>query len=216
MDVIFWAALAGVIGARGLWVLQHPDIAPGPAEWVNLRMGGLVFYGSLILGVPAALLTMWRKNIDVLALCDAFACALPVGHAISRIGCFFAGCCYGTPTDLPWGVTFTHSLADAPTDIALHPTQLYESAILFGIAAMVNLAHSRRRFVGQSLLVYFALYAVSRFVVEFVRGDASRGFFLESVLGPLMTLSQGVAVVFLLGVLVAWAVLARVGRPAPG
>ena len=209
VDVIFWAAIGGVIGARGLWVLQNPELAPGPAQWVNLRMGGLVFYGALLLGVPAALLAMWRKKVPILVLCDAFACALPIGHGISRLGCFFAGCCYGTPTDLPWAVTFGETLADAPLGVALHPTQLYEAGLLFGLAGVVNLVHSRKRHHGASLQAYLGLYAILRFVVEFVRGDATRGYFWESVLGPSLSMSQGLALGFLILVAVAWIPLSK-------
>lgn len=209
VDVIFWAAVGGVIGARGLWILQHPGLAPGPAEWVNLRMGGLVFYGALLLGIPAAMLVMWRRKMPMLAVSDIFATALPIGHGISRIGCYFAGCCYGTQSDVPWSIVFTNSLADAPTGVSLHPTQLYEAGALFAIAALLNVLYGRKRFHGQVLLSYLGLYAASRFVLEGFRGDLTRGWFLEGVLGQVLSLSQGVALLFLVVVGLAWFVLAE-------
>lgn len=209
VDVIFWSAIAGVIGARGLWVLQNLDVAPTWREWVNLRAGGLVFYGSLILGLPVALGVMRWRRLPLLPLADAFATALPFGHAIARAGCLAAGCCYGRPTSLPWGVTFSHPLTDAPHGVALHPTQAYEALLLVLIGAGTTWLYARRRFPGQIVLAYLGAYAVARFAVETVRGDASRGFLLEPWLGQALSLSQGVALAVLLGVAALWWALSR-------
>lgn len=209
VDIIFWSAVFGVIGARGLWVLQYPEMAPTPWDWINIRQGGLVFYGAMILGIPAALVVMWRRKMPMLAVSDVFAAALPLGHGISRIGCFFAGCCYGSPTDVPWAVVFNHSLADAPQGVAVHPTQLYEAAILFAITGILQVMLGKKRFDGQVLLSYLGLYALSRFVIETLRGDITRGYFWEAVLGQTLTLSQGVAVLMLAVVAVGWTVLSR-------
>lgn len=212
VNLIFVAAVAGVIGSRGVWVLQNLDRVHSFVDVINIRNGGLVFYGALLLGVPTTLAEMWRRKLPIAAICDVFATALPLGHAISRLGCFFAGCCYGLPTDLPWGITFTHPLVDAPHDIALHPTQLYEMALLLGIGAACNALYARRRFDGQVMLAYLGLYGVARFAVELFRGDISRGYFLEPVLGQTLSMSQGISLVFLSAVALGWVLLSRRGE----
>ena len=126
---------------------------------------------------------------------DITATALPIGHAMSRIGCFLAGCCYGVPTDLPWGVTFINPMVDAPVGVPLHPTQLYAVAYLLAIGGAVNWFYSRRRFDGQVMLLYLVLYSVARSVNEVVRGDAERGWVLESLLGQTISFSQGLSLV---------------------
>ncbi len=205
VDVIFWSAMAGVVGARGLWVFQNFEHAPTFGDWINLRQGGLVFYGAILAGVPMGIGVMkWRK-LPILGVADIFALLLPIGHGISRLGCYAAGCCYGTESSLPWAVTFSHPLTDAPHDVGLHPTQLYEALTLFAISGVLHLMYSKKRFDGQILLGYLGLYAVARFVLEFVRGDLTRGSFA----GTPLSLSQGVALCIFAAVLAAGAVLVR-------
>lgn len=197
-DLIFWTSLAGIAGARLLFILQNPGVFTSPADWVNLRTGGLVFYGAMLFGLPVGSLLMWRYKMPFFATWDNFATAMPIAHGVSRLGCFMAGCCHGLPTELPWGVTFSDPIAAAPHGIALHPTQLYEAALLFGIGAVVNVFHAFKRFDGQVMLLYLALYAAGRSIVEVYRGDASRGWFMEGVLGPVLTWSQGVSLLLAL------------------
>ena len=100
-----------------------------------------------------ALVYMWVQKIPALPLFDTYAFALPLGHAIGRVGCFMAGCCYGKPTTLPWGVTFTSEAAErlvgTPLDIPLHPTQLYEAAVEFLNFLILIWLGRRQTFRGQ-------------------------------------------------------------------
>ncbi len=204
VDTIFWTALSGLIGARGLYLLQNPEAVQTLGQVFQIRQGGLVFYGALLLGLPVAALLVWRHGLPLRAFLDALATALPLGHGVSRLGCFFAGCCYGRPTELPWGIVHHHPLADAPAGLSLHPVQLYEAAALIGIGVVLNLLYAKKRFDGQILLLYLALYAGARLLVETFRGDASRGF----LLGEWLSFSQGVSL--LVGLLaVGGLVLAR-------
>jgi phosphatidylglycerol:prolipoprotein diacylglycerol transferase len=141
---------------------------------------------------------------------DIFATALPLGHAISRLGCLFAGCCYGKPTALPWGVVYTDPLAPGPKDVPLHPTQLYEVGYLTLIFVVVNWLYPRRRFDGQVALAYLALYAFFRPLNEFLRDDATRGYFFEGVFGRTLTVSQGLSLVLAVAAPVVFIVVARV------
>jgi phosphatidylglycerol:prolipoprotein diacylglycerol transferase len=209
-DLIFWTSLVGLVGSRLLFVYQNPDGIETIWDVVNIRKGGMVFYGSLLVGVPFGTLWMRMKGMPILAMWDVMATVMPLAHGISRLGCYAAGCCYGSETDASWAVVFTDDLAVAPHNVALHPVQLYEAALLFVVAAIVNLAWTRRRQDGQVIGLYLGLYAVGRSVMELYRGDVSRGLFLPDVFGELMTYSQGIS---LLG-LVAGGLLIWMGRRA--
>jgi len=105
---------------------------------------------------------------------DACAPAIALGNAIGRQGCFAAGCCWGKPTNLPWGVEFTeraHEITGVPLGVHLHPTQLYESFATFLFFLFLVWLHRHKRFRGQVILTYAVLYAVMRFVIEFFRAD---------------------------------------------
>jgi phosphatidylglycerol:prolipoprotein diacylglycerol transferase len=183
--IIIFAAL---VGAKALLFLsEYSYYTQNPAEIFSLstlRSTG-VFYGGLILALAAAAWYMRRASLPGWVVSDAAAPAIALGHSIGRLGCFSAGCCYGKPTALPWGVTFTSQYAynnvGVPLNVALHPTQLYESAgnlLLFGYL-MWRL--SRRHFTGQVILEYLTIYAAMRFVIEFFRDD-ERGFVFRGLL----------------------------------
>jgi phosphatidylglycerol---prolipoprotein diacylglyceryl transferase len=138
-------------------------------------------------------LYMWRHHMPVLKTFDAYAPGIAFGHIVGRVGCFAAGCCYGRPTSLPWGVTFTNPLANelsgTPLGVALHPTQLYEAAANAGIFLLLLWLFRHKRFDGQVLGAYFFLYGVARYLLEFFRDDPERG----SVFGGAMTVTQLIA-----------------------
>jgi phosphatidylglycerol:prolipoprotein diacylglycerol transferase len=112
---------------------------------------------------------------------DIVAPAIAIGHSIGRIGCFFAGCCYGQTCDLPWAVTFTDAHSLAPTGVPLHPTQLY--AVFGNLLIFVFLMMFRpyKRFAGQLFLLYIMLYGLMRALIEVFRGDF-RGDFIFGIL----------------------------------
>ncbi|MFZ5564464.1 MAG: prolipoprotein diacylglyceryl transferase, partial [Thermodesulfobacteriota bacterium] len=118
----------------------------------------------------------------------------PLGHAIGRIGCFFAGCCYGDVCDLPWAVTFTDPLTLARPDVPLHPTQLYEAAANLMIFAVLFTLYRRAKFSGQLFLVYMAIYGIVRSIIEIFRGDA-RGFLFDGMLSTSQAVGLAAALV---------------------
>lgn len=191
-DLIFWTAVAAILGARLLYVLINPGAIQHWTDWVNFRGGGLVFYGGLLAGagVGSALVRYWK--LPFYGLWDAFAPAFALAHGISRLGCVGAGCCFGRPTELPWAITFPPGGA-APVGVPLHPTQLYEAVWLLILGAALYALTPRRRFEGQVTLVYFLAYAGGRSVIELFRGDVERGFVLEPWLGPVVSTSQAVS-----------------------
>jgi phosphatidylglycerol:prolipoprotein diacylglycerol transferase len=128
---------------------------------------------------------------------DVYAPALALGLGIGRLGCFAAGCDYGKPTTSFLGVVFTdpfsHEVAGTPLGVPLHPTQLYEALATFLIFGILVLCYRYKRYDGQIFLLYLALYAAARFLIEFLRGDEDRGF----LFGHLLSTSQFIALLTL-------------------
>jgi phosphatidylglycerol---prolipoprotein diacylglyceryl transferase len=168
--------LSAIVGAKiMMFLVDIPYYIRNPGEIVSmasLQAGG-VFYGGLIAALIAAVIYMRRHHLPALATADVFAPGIALGHGIGRLGCFAAGCCWGLPTSLPFGVTFTnplsHELVGVPLDIKLHPTQLYESAAEFIIFGILYWRIRRPHAPGAVISLYLILYSTVRFLVEFVR-----------------------------------------------
>jgi len=177
--------LAGILGAKILYIVL--DWRSGHAYGQNLReiftldtlQAGGVFSGGLVAAFAVAWWFLRKHQMPALATCDAFSPGLAMGHAIGRLGCFAAGCCWGKPTNHFWGVTFTNPLAQqivgTPLNQALEPTQLFESAVEFSIFLLLTWMLKRKKFDGQIFGAYLFLYGVARFLLEFLRGDPGRG-----------------------------------------
>jgi phosphatidylglycerol---prolipoprotein diacylglyceryl transferase len=193
----FWAIAGAIVGAKALMIVRDlPAYVAAPSELFSPSMltSAGDFYGGFI-GALIASAFYFRRHPQLPFWRTADVCgpAIALGQAIGRIGCLMAGDDYGRPAQLPWAVTFTDpdaaSIGGAPLGVPLHPVQLYESivcAVLFVI--LVRLSR-RKRFDGEVILAYTALYAIARFVLEFFRGDADRGF----VFGGLLSTSQFIA-----------------------
>ena len=187
----------GIVGAKILYIVNDwSTYAEHPGEifsFSTLQAGG-VFSGGLIGAAIAAVWYIRKHHMPPLATWDAFAPGLALGHAIGRVGCFAAGCCYGKPTDHFWGVTFTNPLANTwtgtPLGHALEPTQLFESAVELANFFILMWLLKHKKFDGQVLGAYLFLYGVARFFLEFLRGDPGRG----SVFGGVMSGTQLIAI----------------------
>lgn len=171
-DLGLYILVAAVVGARALEVLLnlHRYMAK-PLDIFRVWDGGLAFQGGLILALIITIAYLRRHQLPIWGTLDILALGIPLGQSIGRIGCFMAGCCYGRPTDLPWGVTFTHPESLGPLRVKIHPTQLYESLLVLGVFGVLYHFRSRKRFDGQLLGTYFLLAGLARFGVEFFRGD---------------------------------------------
>jgi len=170
-DLCFFGILAALVGSRLLYViLEYPKFLADPLQVFALWKGGLVFHGGVIVAVLVVFWYMRRHALPVASTFDALGYGMPIGQALGRVGCFMAGCCYGSPSNLPWAVIFTHpeSLCDQK-GIALHPSQLYEAVLALGIFGVLYWLKTRKRFEGQLVLSYFCLAGLARFGVEFVR-----------------------------------------------
>ncbi|MBI4178630.1 prolipoprotein diacylglyceryl transferase [bacterium] len=192
---LLWTLIGSILGARALYLaVEYPSWTSHPWEAVFSR-SGFVFYGGLFGGVLAGVLFVRRHGLAVLPVADVIAPALALGLGIGRIGCFLAGDDYGRPTDLPWAVTFDHPHTLAPMGVALHPAQLYLSLNGFCIFAILHRRFSRLKFAGETAGLFLMLYPLTRFLLEFTRGDP-RGFY-----GPLSTSQWISLLVFPAGVL---------------
>lgn len=141
--------------------------------------GGLVFYGAVPTGLLASYVAARGFELPWLRLLDLSIPGIAAGHALGRVGCFLGGCCYGLPWDGPLAVTATHELAPAAhPPVPRHPVQLYEAVGLMALAFAFAVVPARRIGDGGRALVYVALYAVLRFAVELLRGDALRGVWM--------------------------------------
>jgi phosphatidylglycerol:prolipoprotein diacylglycerol transferase len=190
LDLVFYTVLAGIIGARIFYVAQNFSFYKENL-WsiVKIWEGGLVFQGGLIFAIPIAWALVKKKKLSFWQTFDVLAPYMALGQAFGRIGCFFAGCCYGKSTSLPWAVTFTDPRTLALAGIPLHPTQLYSAAGLFFIFLMLFFLQKRTKFSGQLSCLYLILHSFFRFFVEFFRDDPRGQFWGQ------LSLPQGICLI---------------------
>jgi len=175
-DLSLWMLLASLVGSKLLMLFTEPEYRANPVELISLdflRSGG-VFYGGLLGAVLAGYILMKRYHLPWWKTADACAPGIAIGNFFGRQGCFAAGCCWGKPSDLPWGVKFSelgHEITGVPIDMHLHPTQLYESFSMLIVFVFLLWLHKHKRFNGQVILFYALLYSIIRFVIEFWRAD---------------------------------------------
>ncbi|MCA9063710.1 MAG: prolipoprotein diacylglyceryl transferase [Planctomycetaceae bacterium] len=230
-DMMMWALVPGLIGARVIYLLQHSDrVFQGRNGIENLISlialwdGGLVFYGSVFGGIVGVLLYGYRRKISPLLLLDVIGPSMFIGEGFGRIGCFLYGCCWGRACSLPWAVHFppdsltfnqlSHRdppgiLPDASATIGLHPTQLYSSAMAFLIAGALAWAFRRRTADGMVLAMGLILYPINRYILETFRDDE------PGRLGTSQTFSQLVSVALLLAGIGMLFYFRRYGRLTP-
>ena len=198
LDLGIYIIISALIGAKLLLlVTDFQSFRNDPRELLTLARSGGVFYGGLILAVAVALWYIRRSGLPLWTTCDVFAPGIALGHVVGRFGCFFAGCCWGKETTLPWGITFSDPFAAAnvgtPLGVHLHPTQLYEAGAESLILLALLLTEKRGKpYAGRTFWLYILLYAISRYVIEIFRGDPrgsvgifSTSQFISIVLAPL-------------------------------
>jgi len=189
-DLGLWTLIGGLLGSKVLMYFTEENVQILSLDF--LRSGG-VYYGGFIGGFLALVVLIRWYKLPFWKVADAFAPGVAIGQAIGRQGCFAAGCCWGKPTGLPWGVHFTEAAHDftgvpiyAPDGAALHlhPTQLYESIAMLIVFAVLVYIHKKKRFDGQVLIAYGIIYGIVRFTIEFFRDDPRGNLFgLTSLLG---------------------------------
>jgi phosphatidylglycerol:prolipoprotein diacylglycerol transferase len=238
-DLTFWLLVAGVAGSQVLYVILNRAEFSGASFWADTPFGawprflvfwktGLVFYGGFIGAGLTAFLYMRLRRMPFLPYADALIPAVAFGHFLGRLGCFCAGCCWGSLAgdDVPWGVHFPAGsavfqafssdprygpqflAADHLHTAALHPSQLYEAFGELGLFLLLLLVvRPRKRFEGQLLATWLLAYAVLRGVVELFRGDLQRTLTLG------LNSGQWVSVVILAAGLALWVGASRAQVP---
>ena len=197
LDLGIYIIIAALVGAKLLLLVVDYDQFHSVADLFSLVRSAGVFYGGLFLAVAVAFWYMQRHRMPFWTTCDVFAPAIALGHVTGRLGCLAAGCCWGKPTDVPWAIVFTNELAEkivgTTLNVPLHPTQLYEAGAELLILIILLATERRwRPYAGRTFWLYMLLYAISRYIIEFYRGDPrgtvlgmSTSQFISLVLVPL-------------------------------
>jgi phosphatidylglycerol:prolipoprotein diacylglycerol transferase len=229
-DAGFWLLVGGVLGARVFYLVQNAEDVfrdqhgfDAVAAAFNLSQGGLVLYGGMIGGAAGYFLFCHLRKIHPLQLADVITPSVFVGIGFGRLGCLLNGCCYGDRCQLPWAITFPR---DSPPWMALvhrgfldetaaatfplHPTQIYSSLNAFLLAWLTAAYFPRRRRTGETLAVGCVLYPITRFVLEFLRGDEIGQF------GTSLTIAQWVSFGILGVGVVLLVALSRTSRSRTG
>lgn len=164
------AIICGVLGGKLLYIITEiKNIIADPTVLKDFG-NGFVIYGAIIGGVIGVYVYCKRKQWGLLRMFDLIMPSVALAQGFGRIGCFFAGCCYGKVTTSPLGVRFkADSLA--PSDVCLLPTQVYSSIFDFLLAAFLFWYSRKEKNEGRVFSLYLVLYSVGRFAVEFLRDD---------------------------------------------
>lgn len=179
-NILMVATLSGLVGGKLLYLLTESSEPFSLIELFSFWEGGFSILGTII-GIFGALTCYVRfLGVPVIACLDLLALYTPLLQSISRLGCFFAGCCHGISCTLPWAIKYTDAQSSAPLHIFIHPTQLYSSLLLFIIFLFMNyFLQKKLTKSGQLTAVYLMLISAQRFIVDFWRADR---FFYSSLL----------------------------------
>lgn len=172
LSAALWAIIMGFLGAKVLfWLVEIDQIIADPSYLLHTLREGFVFYGALIGGLGGVAIYALIKKLPFFSLTDYFIPALVIGHAFGRIGCLFAGCCYGMECETPISIVFPAGGA-APVGVPLLPTQIMESVFLFLLCAFLVWRLTKKKPFGTISGWYMVLYGAWRFGIEFFRNDA--------------------------------------------
>jgi len=189
-DLFFYSVLSALLGSRAFYVLINFNFyRENPLQIFKIWEGGLIFYGGVILAAGVSIYYMRWHQMPIWKLADLVSPSIALGLFLGSIGCFFAGCCYGKETSLPWGITFTDPNSLARLNVSLHPTQLYDAINGLAIFFVLNWMEKKKSFDGQIFWFFLLLYSVTRFFIEMFRGDP-RGFLFHHLLST----SQGIGI----------------------
>jgi phosphatidylglycerol:prolipoprotein diacylglycerol transferase len=173
-DIVLWLMVGGILGARAVYVTTYwrEEFADQPrSEIFMIQHGGLVYYGGLIGAIIAGAIFIRWKKLPFWKTADVLAPSIALGNVFGRIGCLLNGCCYGRACSFPWAIHFPadHATGGAP----VHPTEIYDATLNFGVYLFLAWLFRRKKFDGQIFATYLLCYAVTRSFVEYFRGDYS-------------------------------------------
>lgn len=194
IDVAFFTIIVALVGAK--LILLFGDLSfyiNDPKQLLSLARSGGVFQGGLAFGFFFALWLFRRNKIPTWKTADIIGPALALGHSFGRLGCFSAGCCWGTECTVPWGIEFhnkyANSLTGVPLDRLLHPVQLYEALLNFTSFLVLFFILKKKRFDGQVISFYIINYSIIRYFVEFYRGDHEAKVYFIKNASPYLSIS---------------------------
>jgi phosphatidylglycerol:prolipoprotein diacylglycerol transferase len=195
-SILVRCIIAGLIGGRILHLIsawdQYKTLADACAVW----SGGLSILGCMIAVSIYLPYTLWKNSIPLGIALDSAALYAPIAHAIGRLGCLWAGCCFGCVTDIPWAVTYHGITSGAPVDVMLHPTQLYSALCFLALFLVMRYIIAKRAKVPGALASSYLIgMSMERFFMDFVRND--RVFLTESIL----SMHQWIALALIFGTL---------------
>jgi phosphatidylglycerol:prolipoprotein diacylglycerol transferase len=199
VSLTMYSILGGVFGGRLLYFLTNWNSLYSPVQILEFWQGGGSVLGSII-GIIAVVIWYAKKNtLPFFKLLDFFALYAPLLHSISRIGCFFAGCCFGKPSNTFFSVIYSHPDSIAPLCVPLHPAQLYSALILLFIFLLLYYAQDYYVKPGQTISFYLMLACTERFFIDFIRGDQEFIPHLAiPVVGNIFSINQWIALILLI------------------
>jgi phosphatidylglycerol:prolipoprotein diacylglycerol transferase len=206
MDLVFWIAIGGLIGARMLYVIDRWEaFASSPLQIFALHQGGISIMGAIIGGAMLGGVGAWRMGLPIRRLFDTFAPGLILGQAIGRFGCLITGDTVGRPTDGSWGIVYLNPGARVPQlGVAYQPAFFYEQLWDLAVFAILWQLRGLLKEDGQLFALYLGLYALGKFAITFVRIDPVWLWGMQE--------AHFVAL-GLLAVAIIWALWGRLGLP---
>lgn len=184
-NFFFIAVLGSILGARFFHVFfeEFSYYAKNPSKILAIWEGGYTFYGALLSSLFFMFIYTRIKKISFLEMMDICTPGGALGLFIGRMGCFFAGCCWGRPSAVPWAVAFNAPETLSSTgDIKVHPTQVYEALVGLVLFFYLNHRFKNRKYAGQIFLEAITLYSFARFCIEYFRGDDYRGYLFNGLI----------------------------------
>ncbi|MBJ11991.1 MAG: hypothetical protein CMG62_02780 [Candidatus Marinimicrobia bacterium] len=197
-DIVFWAALGGVIGAKVYYLIENFDRVIIDPRGMIFSGSGLVFLGGLLGGLLGVTMVLKKNKLPWLIFADLVAPLLILGYGVGRIGCFLVGDDYGLPSKLPWAISFPDGLPPTNSQsfelyypwidiskfssfiITVHPTQIYETLFAFAIFYYLWINRLKIQINGELFFKYLILAGIERFFIEFIRTNPKYLFDLFS------------------------------------
>lgn len=211
LDAAFGAVIGGIVGSRLLYVLVHSaDFIDAPFSALRVWEGGMMYFGGLLAGMIVGSIIAVKRGVNLWAGLDTIAPAMGASQAIGRVACLIAGCCYGPEMTGPWSVTFpAHDYSSIPgglQGVPLLPVQILQIGEGLFLWCLGVWAFKRRRWDGQAFLVVLGVAGLTRFLLEGLRDDDARGFFLQETFGKTFSTSRVLGLAMIVAALVAWIV----------
>ncbi len=183
LNLAIIAILAGMAGANLHYIIvsySFSDIIGciKDGSFSVFKSGGLVFYGGFILAAACCIWYLKAKKLSISDYASVIIPSIPLAHAIGRVGCFLAGCCYGRVCDTALSVIYTNPIGGAPVGVPVFPVQLLEAALNLIIFAILLIYTRKKMKSASSIFLYLFCYSIVRFTIEYFRADEIRGIFL--------------------------------------